>query len=107
MSEPVENRDLTAGGAVTAGSAALLASLIRTVVPLVVGYIVAALTKWGVPVNADDVANLVNGFVSAGLALAYYLLVRLAEVFGSSKFGWLLGFAKAPIYKAGPPATIS
>lgn len=80
------------------GGAALLASIVRTVVPMLVGLIVAALTKLGVPAADGDVANLVNGFVSGLVALAYYLVARGLELFASSKFGWLLGYAKAPVY---------
>lgn len=89
-----------AGDLVKAGSTALLASIVRTVVPLLVGLIVAGLTKIGLPVDDQDVASIVNGVVSAGVALGYYLIARVLEVFASSKFGWLLGYAKAPVYSA-------
>lgn len=95
MSTPLDG---TAGGLIKTGGAALLASLVRTAVPWAVGFVVAALTKLGVPADEADVLNLVNGVVSGLIALGYYLLVRLLEVFASSKFGWLLGFAKAPVY---------
>ena len=81
----------TSGGLFVTGGGALVASVVRTFVPILVGYVVAAFTKIGVPVNADDVTNLVNGLVSFGIAAAYYLIVRVLETFANSKFGWLLG----------------
>jgi hypothetical protein len=90
--------DPTAGDLVKSGASAILASIVRTVVPLLVGLLVAGFSKIGVPVDDDSVAAVVNGLVSAGVAAAYYVVARLLEVFASSKFGWLLGFAKAPVY---------
>lgn len=88
----------TAGSLIKSGGAALLASIVRTFVPLLVGVIVAGFTKLGVPVDDDSVAAVVNGFVSLAVALGYYVVARGLEVFASSKFGWLLGYAKAPVY---------
>lgn len=104
MTQPNDN----AGEMIKSGAMALLTSLIRTLVPLLVGTIVAWSTKLGVPMAEADVATLVNGLVSFGVAALYYLVARLLEMFASSKFGWLLGFAKAPAYQvkpAIPPAT--
>jgi|SRR5690349_9930662 len=90
-----------AGELVKSGGAAILLSVVRTVVPLVVGVIVAGFTKLGIPVDDQDVASVVNGVVTIVVAAGYYLLARVLEVVASSKFGWLLGYAKAPAY---PPA---
>ena len=93
MTEP------NAGELVKSGASAILASVVRTVVPLLIGLLVAAFTKVGVPVDDDSVAAVVNGVVSAGVSLLYYAVARLLEVFASSKWGWLLGYAKAPVYR--------
>lgn len=99
MTEP------NAGTLVKTGGAAILASLVRTAVPLIVGLVVAGFTKLGVPVDDESVALVVNGLVSAGVAAGYYLVARVLEVVASSKFGWLLGYAKAPVYVADDNAT--
>jgi hypothetical protein len=74
----------------------LLPSLIRTGVPLLVGYLLAIPVVKALGVTADQATSLVTVLLSG----AYYLLVRLAEHFGSSRFGWLLGYPAAPAYVA-------
>lgn len=96
MTEP------NSGDLIKVGATALLASIVRTLVPLIVGTLVAWFTKIGVPVDEADVESVVNGLVSFGVAALYYVIARLLETFASSKFGWLLGFANAPQYKAAP-----
>ena len=71
----------------------LVVSIIRTVVPAIVGSLVYALANLGIEVDAEGwVALLTSLFI--GL---YYALARVAE----SRFpqaGWLLGAPKQPTY---------
>ena len=70
-------------------------SLIRTYVPIIIGYLVS------VGVLPDTMSDQATAAATAGIIGAYYLLARALE----SKFpklGWLLGSPKAPTYT--PPA---
>lgn len=90
-----------AGEVVLTSAKAILASAVRTLVPFLVGVIIKALSHIQVVADTASVEALVNGLISVGFALAYYGIARVLEVFQSSKFGWLLGYAKAaPVYVA-------
>lgn len=78
---------------------AIGASVIRTLVPLLVGVLVKGLGHINVVIDSVTAEAFVNSLITAGISIAYYLVVRLLEVLKSSKFGWLLGYAKAaPVY---------
>lgn len=71
-------------------------SVIRTVVPFVVGWVVTLLVSKGI--NVDD--NLRTQLASAVTVLvgsAYYIVIRLLEK-AKPKVGVLLGAAKPPTY---------
>lgn len=68
-------------------------SLIRTVVPIGLGIVVAWLANVGVDIDETEVIQAVTGVVIA----LYYGLVRALE----TKFpwiGWFLGMPKPPVY---------
>lgn len=69
-------------------------SLIRTVVPLLVGWIVAVLLKANVKADTAQVELWISPLVTA----LYYSGVRFLEEKVNPKFGWLLGKASAPQY---------
>lgn len=69
-------------------------SVVRTVVPLIVGLIITYATKAGFDISEA----VVQDAVYAGVVTLYYVLVRLAETHLSPKWGWLLGQAKVPTY---------
>lgn len=80
----------------------LLASILRTLVPLLVGWVLAVTGALGI--EADSAA--VAGGVTAVVTAAYYLLLRLAEE-AAAKLQWeplrlvagvLLGWARPPQY---------
>lgn len=71
-------------------------SLIRTFVPLLVGTVGTILLKLGIHITGD-----LTPVITAGLSYVYYFLVRVFEHVGSSKWGWLLGKAAAPVYQTG------
>ncbi|NUK22079.1 hypothetical protein [Streptomyces lunaelactis] len=81
----------------------LLASLLRTVVPLAVGWILTVTGALGIDVDSAEAASLVTAAVTAG----YYFLLRLAEQ-AAERLQWeplrlvagvLLGWARPPQYE--------
>ncbi len=71
-------------------------SIIRTIVPWIVGILLTALAQRGLTIP-EGVATEVVTVIVTGL---YYGLVRLAEVRLSPLWGWLLGLPKAPTYES-------
>lgn len=78
-------------------------SQVRTWVPVAVGAVLAWLASHGTDPHLSTTAleTLVAGLTGLFTAL-YYALARLLERHVSSKFGWLLGYAKAPTYTVKP-----
>ena len=76
----------------------MLTSLIRTLVPLVVGFLISIPVVASSGVTSDQLAGLVTAVVTAG----YYALARLLEAKVSPQFGWLLGKPGAPVYPPKP-----
>lgn len=74
-------------------------SLIRTIVPLIVGGVVGWLASHGVKVDEATVLPLVDSTVAA----AYYAAVRALE-HRWPQVGWLLGAPGAPTYSAAAPS---
>ena len=83
----------------------LFPSVLRTAVPLLVGWIVTGTGALGVHVDSTTVA----GGVTAAVALAYYLLFRILES-AATHLSWeplrvaaglLLGWARPPHYDGG------
>jgi len=73
-------------------------SLIRSYVPLIVSSVGAFFAARGAKLDDQAIAGLTA--VLSGLFYAiYYGLVRLFEKYVSPKFGWLLGYPKAPSYQ--------
>jgi hypothetical protein len=71
-----------------------LASLWRTVVPLLVGVLGTWLAHAGIGVDSALVASWLGG----AFASVYYALFRLLEHRVSPAWGWLLGLARPPHY---------
>jgi hypothetical protein len=71
-----------------------LASLWRTIVPLLVGTVAAWLAHAGIGV--DSAAAV--AWLTAAFSAAYYALFRVLEAHASPRFGWLLGLARPPQY---------
>ena len=76
--------------AISEGVRALLISALRTLVPVVVGQIAT------LGVN-DETTQQVSAIL---VSLAYYVAIRLFELYLSPALGILLGWAKAPGYEA-------
>lgn len=75
-----------------------LASLWRTVVPIVAGALLSMAAKAGFHIDS----SVVTGWLTAGFAAGYYALFRLAEQHLGKRWGWLLGLARPPQYKPAP-----
>lgn len=76
----------------------LLPSLIRTLIPVVVG----VLASLGLGYDDQNVAVLLTGVI----AFVFYAVVRFLEVYAGPKWGYILGIAKSPGYSPkDPPAT--
>jgi len=80
----------------------ILASIVRTVVPVIVGVLVASAAKVGFHLTDDTF----TGVVTTGVTALYYAGTRWLEVNVAPRWGWLLGRVGAPQYKAvsAPPA---
>ncbi|MFE2561410.1 hypothetical protein ACFXGT_36470 [Streptomyces sp. NPDC059352] len=87
----------------------LLASILRTAVPLLAGWVLTVTGALGI--EADSVTVTVG--ITAAITLAYYVLLRLAEL-GAARIGWepgrlvaglLLGWARPPAYEK-PTSTV-
>ncbi|CAM5476273.1 MULTISPECIES: hypothetical protein [Streptomyces] len=83
----------------------LLPSLLRTVVPLVAGWIIVAVTHLGFGLDS----NTAQAAVTLAVAGAYYLVFRLVErvaervawpVWIKGAAGALLGYARPPKYRS-------
>lgn len=77
----------------TASGGDLLPSLLRTFVPVIVGFILGVVGSNAVGVTEESL----TAAVSTAITIVYYLLVRLLEQ-KWPKAGLLLGTAKKPVY---------
>ena len=75
----------------------MVISIIRTVVPTLVGALVALLATWGINLDPETSVAL-HGALTGVFTAAYYALARFLETKYGEKFGWLLGYAKTPKY---------
>lgn len=71
-----------------------LPSVLRTVVPLLVGYFAAWPVAGLLGLQDDQITNL----VTLGVTVLYYAAVRALETYIGPRFGWLLGYAARPVY---------
>lgn len=78
---------------------ALLDSIVRTVVPVIVGAALAWVARLGIPVDPEFEGALA-GVLTAVFTGLYYIAVRLLETHVTPRLGWLLGLPKQPNYDA-------
>lgn len=71
----------------------LLTSIIRTLVPAIVAWLLAAAARVGLDVPADQLTGVIEAVVLGG----YYAVVRAAEQRWPA-VGWLLGLPRPPAY---------
>jgi len=75
-----------------------MVSLIRTVVPVIVGQLITWLAAAGIIDQTGQISAALLSLLTVILTAAYYAIVRVLEAKVSDKFGWLLGVPKAPTY---------
>lgn len=81
-------------------------SLVRTIVPIIVGAVFTWLASYGIEVPEDGQMGL-TAFLFAFFTGIYYLIVRLLEE-RYPQVGILLGFAKSPdSYSKGPGVEVT
>jgi hypothetical protein len=78
----------------TAFKQILLTSIIRTVVPVVVGVVSAFAASKGFSIDETAVTSM----LTVAFTTVYYTTVRALESFVSTKWGRLLGRRSAPFY---------
>lgn len=84
---------------------AVWASIVRTLVPVIVGSVASWGISLGLPVD-DELKLALTSLLTLALTGLYYIGVRLLETFVTPKLGWLLGLAKSPdSYSTAPPAS--
>ncbi|MFD5425361.1 hypothetical protein [Streptomyces sp. NPDC127084] len=79
----------------------LYASLLRTGVPAMAGWLVAVALRYGLDLDATALASVLTPIA----IFVYYGVFRFAEENLSPRFGWLLGYARPPKYE-GPHLTL-
>lgn len=80
-------------------------AIIRTVIPILVGWVVALLATASIPVDASIQAGLILS-LSTLVSSLYYILVAWLER-KWAWFGWLLGVARNPVYEAKHRAVVT
>ncbi|MGW4731855.1 hypothetical protein ACWEQC_22275 [Streptomyces shenzhenensis] len=83
----------------------LLPSLLRTIVPLVAGWIIVALTGLGFSLDSNTAQSAVTLGVAGAYYVAFRLVERVVEKMGGPAWlkgaaGALLGYAQPPRYKS-------
>jgi hypothetical protein len=81
------------GTTMTLDLRSFLPSVLRTVVPLIVGVLLGLPIVKALGITSDQMTELATAVVT----LAYWLVVRGLEQF-APQFGWLLGYAAQPVY---------
>jgi hypothetical protein len=76
-----------------------IVSVIRTFVPVLVGQIITWLAVQGIIDTTGQISGLLISLLTISFTTVYYIIARYLETFVSTKFGWLLGVAKKPVYK--------
>ena len=74
-------------------------SFIRTLVPGIVGQIIAWIAILGILDTTGEINSALTVLLTALIPIVYYAIVRFLEAKVSSKFGWLLGYPAQPKYK--------
>ena len=75
-------------------------SVVRTLVPIVVGAVVGWFVTRGVELDESFEAAL-TVVVTGVLSSVYYVVARLLETYVSPRLGWLLGSRRQPSYSVG------
>ncbi|MGW3827825.1 hypothetical protein ACWEAF_37560 [Streptomyces sp. NPDC005071] len=79
-----------------------LLSLVRTLAPIVAGWLITQALCLGIDLDSTVLVSL----ETSAFAGAYYLVFRWAELHISPRFGWLLGYAAPPQYQESQPTPL-
>lgn len=79
----------------------IITSIVRTVSPFIVGAIVAWFARHNITFDTEFLANL-SKVLDLLLGSLLYVAARFLETYISPKFGWLLFWAKQPVYLQAP-----
>lgn len=85
-------------------------SVMRTVVPLAVGWVVTALAAVSVDFGSEATTSVVTVVVSGAYYTLFRLLENIAPTGGRAEklFGFLLGFVRPPMYPpSGTPLSVA
>jgi hypothetical protein len=74
---------------------ALWASIVRTLVPIIVGAVISFAVSSGITLD-EQFEPLLGSALTLAFSGLYYIAVRLLETYVTPKLGWLLGLAKSP-----------
>jgi len=74
-------------------------AIVRTVIPILIGWLVGLLAAINIPVDAEVQAGLIVSLSTLTASLYYVTVAWLERRW--PWFGWLLGVARNPVY---PPA---
>jgi hypothetical protein len=83
----------------------LITSLIRTVVPIIVGAALAWAVRQGIPAT-DALRGPLTEILTAVFSAAYYTGARLLEHYVTPKAGLLLGVKTPPLYPPKLPVSV-
>lgn len=73
---------------------------IRTFIPLIVGLLATLLARYGFDVDEQTLTNVIG----TGAGFLFYVLTHYLETHKDCRWGWLLGYAAAPVYPTVEPA---
>ncbi len=77
----------------------MLTSILRTVVPVIVGWLVSLPVLDALDLEQQEAA--LTALISALITIGYYIVIRIAETKVDRRAGWLLGKASPPVYPQG------
>ena len=81
----------------------LAPSLVRTLLPFLAGLLgTFLLDQFAIEVDS----NATTALLTAGIGYLYYAAARFLEVYGSDKWGYILGFRRQPVYAPTVPSTV-
>lgn len=84
---------------------ALFDSIVRTLVPIIVGAVIGWAVTQGIALD-DQFEIALTLVITGAFQGVYYIGVRLLEQYVTPRFGWLLGVARQPAY-APDPSTVT
>ncbi len=82
---------------------ALFDSIVRTLVPIIVGAVIGWAVTSGITLD-DQFEVALTLVITGAFQGLYYIAVRLLETYVTPKLGWLIGSPKQPVAYVQTPA---